>query len=82
MSGNKSEGNRGYGLLQVHLTKNVLRMCRCVCVYTAISLVRVVLAVIVSITDVGRVGADARTTLKLTWSALKLSYSNKNRAHY
>lgn len=31
-----------------------------------------VLAVVISITDVSRVGADARATLKLSWSAFKL----------
>lgn len=40
---------------------------------TAVGFVRVVLAVIVSITDVGRVSADAGATLKLARSALELS---------
>ena len=40
---------------------------------TAVSFVRVVLAVVVSVTDVGRVGADARPALELTRPALKLS---------
>lgn len=57
-------------------------MCICsrgpgVYVFTAIGLIRVVLAVIVAITDVRRVGADACTTLELAWSALKLGYSDK-----
>ncbi len=45
-----------------------------VCLCTAVGLVRVVLAVVVSITDVGWVGADACTTLELARSALELSY--------
>lgn len=42
--------------------------------FTAVSLIRVVLTVIVSVTDVSRVGADARPTLELAWPALELSY--------
>ena len=38
---------------------------------TAVGLVRVVLAVIVPVTDVGRVGADARATLELTRTTLE-----------
>lgn len=47
-------------------------------VSTAVGLIRVVLAVIVSITDVGWVGTDAGATLELAWSALKLSYGERN----
>lgn len=49
-----------------------------VCLCTAVGLVRVVLAVIVSVTDVGWVGADACATLELARSALELSYSDRN----
>lgn len=48
------------------------------CLCTTIGLVRVVLAVVVSITDVGRVGADSCATLELTWSAFELRYSNRS----
>lgn len=44
---------------------------------TAIGLIRVILAVIVSITDVGWVGTNACAALELAWSALELSYSDK-----
>lgn len=44
---------------------------------TAVGLIRVVLAVIVPVTDVGWVGADACATLELARSALELSYGDK-----
>lgn len=44
---------------------------------TAVGFIRVVLAVVVSVTDVGRVGTDAGSTLELSGSALKLSCSDK-----
>ena len=47
-------------------------------VSTAVGLIRVVLAVIVSVTDVGRVGADAGATLELAWPALKLRYGENS----
>lgn len=40
---------------------------------TTVGFVRVVLAVVVSITDEGRVGADPGGALELPWSALELS---------
>lgn len=46
--------------------------------HTTVGFVRVVLAVVVSVTDVGRVGADAGATLKLPWPAFELSYNTKN----
>jgi hypothetical protein len=39
---------------------------------TAIGLITIVLAVIVPITDEGRVGADAGGALELAWAALEL----------
>lgn len=39
---------------------------------TAVSLIGVVLAVVVSVADVGRVGADSGPTLELTRTALEL----------
>lgn len=44
------------------------------CVHTTVGFVRVILAVIVSITDVGRVSTNASTTLKLSRSAIELRY--------
>lgn len=44
---------------------------------TAIGLIGVVMAVVVSIADVGRVGADACTALELAGSALELSCIDK-----
>lgn len=44
---------------------------------TAVGLVRVVLTVVVSVTDIGRVGADPCATLKLPWPAFELSYNGE-----
>lgn len=54
-------------------------MCPCVLAraFTAIGLVGVVMAVVVSIADVGRVGADACATLELAGSALEFGCSGK-----
>lgn len=41
--------------------------------FTAVGLVTVVLAVIVPVADEGRVCADARRALELSWAALELS---------
>lgn len=40
--------------------------------HTTVGFIRVVLAVIVSITDVSWVGAETRAALELAWSAFKL----------
>lgn len=47
--------------------------------FTAIGLVGVVMAVVVSIADVGRVGADAGATLELAGSALEVRCSGKTK---
>lgn len=57
--------------------KNIKIILACVGARTTIGLIRVVLAVIVPVADVGRVGADARTTLELARSAFELSYGDK-----
>lgn len=44
---------------------------------TAVGLVGVVMAIVVSIADVGRVGADACAALELAGSALELSCIEK-----
>lgn len=62
----------GCGVLNLSLTNTAG-----VCVCTAIGLVGVVLAVVVSITDVGRVGADSCATLELARSALEVSCSDR-----
>lgn len=59
--------------------KLYIKNLNCVQVCTAVGLVRVVLAVIVPITNVGRVGADAGATLELTRPAFKLSYNEKTK---
>lgn len=48
---------------------------------TTVGFIRVVLTVVVSITDVSWVGADAGATLKLPWSALELSYRKNTQQH-
>lgn len=45
------------------------------CISTAVGLVGVVLAVVVAVTDVSRVGADPRAALELTRSAFEFGYS-------
>lgn len=47
--------------------------------FTAIGLVGVVMAVVVSIADVGRVGADACATLELAGSTLEVRCSGKTK---
>lgn len=54
-----------------------MEVCEGVC--TAIGLIRVVLAVVVSITDVCWVSADTSTTLELAWSTFKLSCSERTK---
>lgn len=44
---------------------------------TAVGLVRVVLAVIVSVADEGRVGADPGGALELSWAALEFSWGRE-----
>lgn len=49
-----------------------MQLFSCVCAFcTAVGLVRVVLAVVVSVADVGRVGADPRAALELTRPAFE-----------
>lgn len=48
---------------------------------TAVGFIRVILAVVVSITDVGRVDADAGAALELARFALKVSYRGGHTQH-
>lgn len=58
-----------------------MEVCPCVLarVCTAIGLIGVVVAVVVSIADVGRVGADAGATLELPGSTLEVRCSGKTK---